>query len=195
MSDPYLYPGTDVLKNRLNIKDAVQLDEAEREIVLNRLRQGIPKGKFDLDHLRAIHRHLFSPIYDWAGEVRTVEMSKGGSQFQFTKYIETGMADIHRRLKAERFLKNKSPKVFAQKAAEILGDINYVHPFREGNGRTQLLYAQQLAEQAGYNLDLTKIDSAQWINASKEAHHARYDAMASCLEAALSRDMSLGRGR
>jgi cell filamentation protein len=195
MSDPYLYPGTDVLKNRLNIKDAVQLDEAEREIVLNRLRQGIPKGKFDLDHLRAIHRHLFSPIYEWAGEVRTVEMSKGGSQFQFTKYIETGMADIHRRLKAERFLKNKSPKVFAQKAAEILGDINYVHPFREGNGRTQLLYAQQLAEQAGYNLDLTKIDSAQWINASKEANEARYDAMAACLETALSRDMSLGRGR
>jgi cell filamentation protein len=195
MSDPYVYPGTEVLRNKLDIRDKADLDRVERRIVSDRASADIPKGKFDLDHLRAIHRHLFSPLYDWAGEVRIVEISKGGSQFQFTKYIETGMADIHRRLKAERFLKNKSPKVFAQKAAEILGDINYVHPFREGNGRTQILYAQQLAQQAGYELDLTKIDPAQWLNASKEAHQARYDDMASCLETALSRDLSRDGGR
>jgi cell filamentation protein len=195
MSDPYVYPGTEVLRNKLDIRDKADLERVERRIVSDRASADIPKGKFDLDHLRAIHRHLFSPLYDWAGEVRIVEISKGGSQFQFTKYIETGMADIHRRLKAERFLKNKSPKVFAQKAAEILGDINYVHPFREGNGRTQILYAQQLAQQAGYELDLTKIDPAQWLNASTEAHQARYDDMASCLETALSRDLSRDGGR
>jgi cell filamentation protein len=167
----------------------------EREYALNRAAQGVPKGKFDLDHLRAIHRHLFGAVYDWAGEVRTVEISKGKSQFQFCQYIETGMADIHRRLVAERFLKNKTLKQFAQKAADILGDINYVHPFREGNGRAQILYAQQLAEQAGYKLDLTKLDPAQWIGASKESHQARYEAMAKCLEASLTPDLSLGRGR
>jgi cell filamentation protein len=105
----------------------------------------VPSGAFDLAHLRAIHRHLFQDIYEWAGELRTVEINKGGHQFQFRRYIETGMADVHRRLVQGSFLRDLSVPEFAQQAAVIVGDVNYVHPFREGNGRTHAQYLKQLA--------------------------------------------------
>lgn len=115
---------------------------------------------------------------------------QGGDQFQFCKFIDTGVADIHRRLAADRFLNNKPPRIFAQKAAQIVGDLNYVHPFREGNGRTQLAYLKQLAERAGHNINLTKIEPAMWRQASKEAHQAQYTSMVKCIERIVERDRS-----
>lgn len=76
-ADPYLYPGTTVLRNKLGLRDAAVLDRAERNLVRLRHREGVPRGAFDLEHLRAIHRHLFQDLYDWAGELRTVEVAKG----------------------------------------------------------------------------------------------------------------------
>lgn len=144
-SDPYLYRGSAVLINRLGIKDADRLDHVERELVTQRTAEGVPTGRFDINHLRAIHRHLFQDVYAWAGELRTVEIAKGGSQFQFRQFIETGMADVHRRLVQADFLRGLSRDAFAEAAGPIMGDINYVHPFREGNGRAQLQYLEQLA--------------------------------------------------
>lgn len=183
--DPYVYPGTSVLRNRLGIRDLAELDRVERQFVRERIIEGAPTGNFDLRHLRAIHHHLFQDVYEWAGQVRTVEISKGGSQFQFRQYIETGMADIHRRLVQADFLRALDRATFAAEAGKIIGDVNYVHPFREGNGRTQLQYLKQLAEGAGHALDLTKIDAAGWIDASKEAQYARYDLMTRVVEDAL----------
>lgn len=187
MSDHvYCYPpGFTVLRNKLDLRDDADLDYHEREFVTYRIKQGVPSGPFDLSHLRAIHRHLFQDVYDWAGEIRTVEIAKGGNQFQFRHYITTGMADVHRRVVAANYLKALSPRAFADKAGEIIGDINYVHPFREGNGRTQALYLQALARQAGHAIDLTRIVSANWIEASKAAHAGRYDPFADCIHAAL----------
>jgi len=176
--DPYLYPGSTVLINKLGITDAARLDYVEREYVALRAAQGVPNGGFDLAHLRAIHRHLFQDVYEWAGELRTVEISKGGHQFQFRQFIETGMGDIHRRLVKANFLRDLSPGEFAEAAGEIFGDLNYVHPFREGNGRTQLLFLEQLAEQAGHPLDLARLDPARWLEASRAAHNADYSLMA-----------------
>ncbi|CAN7465363.1 Fic/DOC family protein [Neorhizobium sp. LjRoot104] len=183
--DPYVYPGTGVLRNKLGLTEANKLDYYEREIVTMRAREDIPQGAFDLKHLKAIHRHLFQDIFEWAGQVRTVEISKGESQFQFRQYIETGMADVHRRIVKSNLLRGLERPVFAAEAARIIGDVNYVHPFREGNGRTQLQYLKQLSEQAGHPLDLTKIDAAGWLEASKEAHRARYDVMEQVINDAL----------
>lgn len=187
MSDPvYCYPPDHrVLRNKLNLRDAAQLDQFERELVAERTAQGIPTGDFDLAHLRAIHRHLFQDVYDWAGEIRTVEIAKGGNQFQFRQYIGTGMADVHRRIVAAGYLKGLSARAFAEKAGEIVGDINYVHPFREGNGRTQALYLEALARQAGHPLDLTRLVRESWMEASKAAHAGRYGPFADCIHAAL----------
>jgi cell filamentation protein len=183
--DPYVYPGTAVLRNKLGIRDARKLDFHEREIVLQRIRQGVPSGDFDLAHLKAIHRHLFQDIYDWAGDIRAVEISKGGSQFQFRQYIETGMADVHRRIEAAKYFKGLTPSAFAERAGEIVGDVNYVHPFRDGNGRVQLQYLKQLGQRAGHPIDLTAFSAQSWLAASTEAHQGRYDAMAICIERAL----------
>jgi cell filamentation protein len=176
--DPYVYPGTSVLKNKLDIRDAELLDYHERELVAHRIAQDVPDGNFDLAHLRAIHRHLFQDVYEWAGEIRTVEISKGGSQFQFRQFIETGMNDVHRRPERGDFLRDLNPGDFAKAAGQIMGDVNYVHPFREGNGRSQLLYLEQLAEHAGHPIDLARLNPQRWLKASRAAHSAQYDLIA-----------------
>ncbi len=186
--DPYVYPGGHVLRNRFEIKDAETLDQIERRLVTQRTVENPPAGQFDLAHLKAIHRHLFQDIYEWAGEVRTVEINKGGSQFQFRRFIETGMADVHRRLDAASYLRGLSHEDFAAQAGQIIGDVNYVHPFREGNGRTQLQYLKQLAAQAGHEIDLTRFDPALWLEASKAAHQGGYDLMAAEILKALRTD-------
>jgi len=176
--DPYLYPGAPVLRNRLGLTDPDQLDKVERRLVAQRIAEGAPTGHFDLAHLRAIHRHLFQDLYAWAGELRTVEIAKGGHQFQFRQFIETGMADVHRRLEQADFLRGLSGAVFARAAGPIMGDVNYVHPFREGNGRAQLQYLEQLADQAGHPIDLARIDPRRWLEASRASHDGDHEPMA-----------------
>ncbi|AMN39204.1 Fic/DOC family protein [Rhodoplanes sp. Z2-YC6860] len=120
--DPYVYPGTRTLRNRLHITDPLRLDQVERRLAVARSKMGVPPGEFDLAHLQAIHRHLFQDIYDWAGEIRKVEISKGVQQFQFRQYIPTGMSDVHRRLMKSRFLAGLSRPDFARQAAVIIGE-------------------------------------------------------------------------
>jgi cell filamentation protein len=115
----------------------------------------------------------------------TVEICKGGSQFQFRQYIPTGMVDVHRRLGRAGFFNGLPAREFAREAGIIIGDINYIHPFREGNGRTQAQYLRQLAEQAGHRLDLRRIDPKLWIEASKTSHMADYSLMAEAIRVAI----------
>lgn len=179
--DPYLIPGTRVLRNRLGITDQAELDRKERLLVVQRTLEGPPTGNFDLRHLQAIHRHLFQDLYDWAGELRTLEISKGGSQFQFSRFVETGMQDVHRRLVQKSFLAGLPPEAFAKEVGEIIGDVNYVHPFREGNGRTQLEYFRQLGRRAGHHVNPDQLDPAGWQEASRRAMNGDYAAMAAAI--------------
>ena len=187
MSDTtYCYPlDYKVLKNKLGLRDAAELDRAERRLVVQRALEGIPTGNFDLKHLKAIHRHLFQDVYEWAGQTRTVEIAKGGSQFQFVRYIETGMADVYRRVTTDGVLKADTPDRFARLASEIIGDVNYVHPFRDGNGRAQLYYLKQLAAQAGYQLNLMGLMPMEWRNASRAAHRGNYEPLEHAIRLAL----------
>ncbi|WP_374942013.1 hypothetical protein [Sphingomonas sp.] len=76
----YFWPGCETLRNKLGINDAERLDYHEREIVAQRARQGCPTGDFDLNHLQAIHHHLFQDIYEWAGQLRTVDITKSRTE-------------------------------------------------------------------------------------------------------------------
>ena len=190
--DPYVYPGTTVLRNRFDIRNAEDLDRLERLLVVQRVREGIPRGDFDLAHLKAIHKYLFQDVYDWAGEVRTIEISRSGHQFQFRRYIVSGMADVHQRVVDAGYFKDLSASEFAAEAGRIIGDVNYVHPFREGNGRTQLFYLKQLAEIAGHRVDLTRMQPALWLAASREAHQARYELMGGAIAQAIVPDKDRG---
>jgi cell filamentation protein len=185
--DPYVYPSTSVLRNKLGLTDPDQLDRAERRLVAQRIAEGVPTGNFDLAHLRAIHRHLFQDLYAWAGELRTVEIAKEGHQFQFCRFIQDGMADVHRRLEQAGFLRGLSAAQFAEAAGQIIGDVNYVHPFREGNGRAQLQYLEQLAAQAGHPLDIGRIEPRGWLRASRASHDGDYGPMAAQIAQALER--------
>ena len=96
------------------------------------------------------------------------------------------MSDVHRRLVQSRFLRGLGVAEFARQAGGIIGDVNYVHPFREGNGRAQAQYLKQLAAQAGHDLDLRRIDPALWIEGSKASHGADYELMARVIQQAIA---------
>lgn len=183
----YRYPGAAVLRNKFDIRDSAALDHAERVHVRQRMEEGCPSGDFDLDHLCAIHRHLFQDVYDWAGDIREVPLAKGESRFFPPNRIALAMQDIHGRIRKRGYLRDLDPNRFAEEAAEIIGDLNLIHPFRDGNGRTQLLYLKQLAEQAGQTIDLTRLDRETWIEASIKANRARpdYDPMRQCIRDAV----------
>ena len=187
MSDrDYCYPPDfTVLRNKLDIRDTATLEAAERQFVAQRLLESLPAGDFDLAHLKAIHRHLFQDIYGWAGEIRTVEITKGDSRFQPRRFIEVGMADVHRRVVAAGYFEGTSPGAFADGAGPILGDINHVHPFREGNGRTQFQYLKRLAERAGHGMNFTRLNREAWTDASRRSNAGDHEAMTRCIRQAL----------
>ena len=182
----YRYPDSTVLRNKLDIRDADALRAVEARLVADRIEEGAPTGRFDLDHLRGIHHHLFQDVYEWAGETRKVDIHKGGSAFHPASRIEMGMADVHKRLAAQDFLKGLPPDRFAGEAAEFIGDVNRLHPFREGNGRTQLQYLKQLGAQAGHAVDLTRFERETWIRASIEANKFQSERMAECIRDSLA---------
>ena len=154
----YCYPGTNVLKNELDIRDLDTLHEAERDYSAVRqaelVGQGVT-GDFSFKHLCSIHKHLFSDVYSWAGKTRTVDISKG-TVFCLVQFIESQFDDLYRKLKKENFLADITDKEeMSERLAYYLGEINMIHPFREGNGRTQRIYIEQLCLNNGrFEIDL-----------------------------------------
>ena len=176
--EDYFYPGTNVLRNKLGIQDKEELQTAERRLVEQRARMGCPEGNFDLTHLQAIHHHLFQDVYEWAGELRTVDMYKNEpGEYMPHGRIEMGMHDVHRRVVETNVSGTADPWEFSAKAAEIIGDTNHAHPFREGNTRTQLQFLQQLGEQAGHEIDLSRIDREAWNEAKIQSGRGNYGYM------------------
>jgi cell filamentation protein len=168
---PYLYPGTQVLRNKAEICDEQVLRRFEYEQTgerIKELRQRPIAGKFDLEHLRAIHAHIFQDVYEWAGELRTVEISKGDSLFALTPYIEGEAQRLGASLAAEKHLQGLDKPRFVERLAHYYAEWNALHPFREGNGRSTREFIAQLAREAGYEFDQKHIDNDknQWNDAA-----------------------------
>jgi fido (protein-threonine AMPylation protein) len=190
-SDPYLDPSTGVLKNKLGINDEATLAGAEADIVMARsyeLEQSPIQGRFDLDHLRALHRHLFGSLYDWAGELRTVDLAKSGSMFAHHAYLETAGAQIFAQLTREQNLAGLGPDAFADRAAYFLGELNALHPFREGNGRVQRQFIGQLAQTNGYTIHWENVNQEQMLEASMASFHGDATRLARILRDNLTAD-------
>lgn len=177
----YCYPHSFTLINKLGIKDSHALNEAEREITSMRVSQISEhpcKGSFDLRHLQAIHKFLFRDVYPWAGKLRTVNIAKG-NQFCNCLYLESGSQPIFEKLRDEdHYLIVCGPESIAEKLAYYLGEINVIHPFREGNGRTQRVFIQYLAAVAGYHVDFSDVLAKEMIEASAQAFDCDYHDMA-----------------
>jgi cell filamentation protein len=166
--DPYADPATGVLRNRLGLSTAAELEAAEREIThaaLILLRETPVRPAYDLAHLCEVHRRIFGDIYGWAGQVRTVAIAKG-SMFCLPQYIEPSAAEIFRQLRNENFLRGLERDTFIDRLTYYLGEVNAVHPFREGNGRTQRAFFEQLADDAGFPLSWQRLDANRNIAAS-----------------------------
>ncbi|MDR1849838.1 MAG: Fic family protein [Zoogloeaceae bacterium] len=189
-ADPYIDPRTGIFYNKLGICNNEALSKAEFILSYQRAAQleihPVP-GNFDMAHLRAIHKMLFQDVYPWAGELRTVEISKGQTQFCYVQMLEYGMNDIHKRLEKDNYLRNLGEIPFIEKSADFFGDVNALHPFREGNGRAIRIFIRQLAKQAGYDLNLKTLaqDPDVWNYASALTTFRKMDAMNYLFETAI----------
>jgi len=174
--ESYCYHGTNTLKNMLGITDDALLHEAERKLVLLRVDElfsGSIKGAFDFSHLKAVHRFLFQDLYEWAGLPRTVAIAKT-NLFCLPQYIESAASDIFQGLKKKKHFLDFDFNTTLEALVNLFADINALHPFREGNGRTQREFIEELAKINGVNLDLTVVSSFDMIVASHESTNGDY---------------------
>jgi cell filamentation protein len=119
--------------------------------------------------LKSIHRQVFQDVYRWAGEFRTVNISKGGHLFGVAAFIEPALREVLRKLSQESRLKGLDARKFAARAGYYLGEINAIHPFRDGNGRTQREFIRELAIQEGFIIDWSRVTREQMTAASLES--------------------------
>lgn len=165
----YCYKGTNTLVNKLNIKDPVALENYETSVISLKLmalnKKGIT-GNFDIEHFVSIHKFLFEDIYPFAGLFRNENIAKGYFQFAEWEYLETELKRLLDKLKHENFLSGLGKNDFAKRLAYYWAELNVLHPFREGNGRTTREFLRQLALKNDYILNLQNVNSKELLDAS-----------------------------
>lgn len=184
----YTYRGTHTVKNTFGVTDYDEFERIEAAIVKARYTEiaagSGPTGQFDGGLIKAFHRHLFQDVYEWAGRTRDerVALSDGtvatmptmrkaeGKLFTVGPAIPVALDVIGEKLRARNYLHSLRREEFAKQAGDIMAEINTVHPFREGNGRTQRVFMEQLAHAAGHDLNFTVISKERMIQASIAAH-------------------------
>ena len=166
------YEGTTCLINKLDIRDENQLDVVESQITvakISMLQQNRIDGNFDFEHYKAIHKFIFEDLYDWAGIPRVVDISKKGTSFVKAENIDEIATACFERLKNQNYFKNLNIDEFIEKVTDFYCVTNNLHPFREGNGRTQRVFLSQLALNAGYEIDFANIDTDELMVATIQA--------------------------
>ena len=168
-SDAGCYPNTTVLINKLGLQTQEALDEAERIAVTFRSverEKTEDSSPFTFEFYCKLHEHLFSDIYDWAGTLRTIDLSKKGTHFYPADHLmELGTA-LFTRLQGKREFRGLPKSEFVKEIAEFYHDLNMLHPFREGNGRTQRLFFTLLLRRAGCRIDFSQLDRDELMMAT-----------------------------
>ena len=165
----YCYPNSNVLRNKLNIKNLSELFQAESELTALRLYslyKNPIKGNFDCKHLQQIHKFLFQDLYAWAGQIRTVEIGKGNI-FCTVACLQQYANSVFKNYWPECLAAKDNIQKFVQVLAKNYGDLNALHPFREGNGRTQREFTRLVCLDCGFDLTWQNITPHDMILASK----------------------------
>jgi len=182
--DPYLDLQSGLLRNRLGITDARALRHVEAELTASRIydliRSPIP-GAYDLAHLRAFHRQIFQDLYDWAGELRTVSIGRG-RLFSLPQHLEADAGELFGWLARAEYLRGRDRAAFVDDLTELYADLNALHPFRDGNGRTQRAFLGQLAVDARHPIHWAAMDPGENNAASKAAQEGDNDALRALLD-------------
>jgi cell filamentation protein len=180
--DPYAYPGTPVLRNRLDIRDAAILERFEVEVFTLRAEEPLPQGAFDPTHYCSIHHHLFQDVYEWAGQYRAVRTSKGGNEFCFPEYIPAQMDALFQSIRGGDAFTEKSRSEFLEETARFLGELNAIHPFREGNGRAQLAFLGLIGATANHPFAFERIDKNTFLPAMIDSFFGQFESLGAELE-------------
>ncbi|MDX1950301.1 MAG: Fic family protein [Rickettsiales bacterium] len=170
-SDSYQYPNSEVLKNIPEIKNQEDLDLFEKNIirlVLLKFPDAIKNDVVDLNLWKKIHKIFFDKVFSWAGQIRTVQMAKGTTMFAHPEYIESSAKEIFNDLKKENYLTSLDKENLCERLAYYFCELNMLHPFREGNGRTQRILFSEIARRCGYDIQWFKTEatSKEQIEAS-----------------------------
>ena len=182
--DPYLDLQTGVLRNLLGITEPKRLRRVEADFTAVRIAQVIRSpipGAYDLTHLRAFHRQIFQDLYDWAGELRTVSIGRG-RLFSLPQHLEADADDLFSWRARAGHLRGLDRDTFVDGLGELFADLNALHPFRDGNGRTQRAFLGQLAVDAGHPIHWAAMDPAENNAASKAAQAGDNEALRALLD-------------
>ncbi len=174
MDAGYFVECGDTMPNKLGISNAAELEHVEYDITAQKSHEILENAKydkFDFDCLLGIHRQLFSEIYDFAGKVRTVNISKPDSPvpFCYVDFIPSEAARIFGELAHDNYLVGLDQPEFSEKLAYYASELNALHPFREGNGRTTRLFLDLLCNHAGYFIDFSLASRRAILHADTEA--------------------------
>jgi len=181
--DRYCYPDSDVLRNKLNIFNGSELEEAETAFSALRYSEYSPNisslEEFNLSHLQALHHQLFQDIYEWSGEIRTVDISKGNTRFCTCERI---VDEANRQLSRITALKKISSQAeLVTELADIYCELNIIHPFREGNGRAQRFFFEELMFMLNLDVRWPVISKQEWISANINGYHGNLEQLKNIL--------------
>lgn len=183
--DPYVYPGSGVLRNNLEIHDQRELSQAEADIVRAALAvlSGSPlPGDYDLAHWQAFHRRIFGGLYPWAGELRTIQIAKPNAFYARPEHIAGYAQGIFAELAREDRLKSLGRTAFLERLTHYHGEMYAVHPFREGNTRSMRAFLGQLAGEAGHRDQMERLDHERSFAANVASLNGQNERLRKLLE-------------
>jgi cell filamentation protein len=183
--DPYVYPGTGVLTNNLEIRGPRELAMAEADIVraaLATLTDEPLPGGYDLAHWQAFHSRIFGALYPWAGELRTVQIAKPNAFYARPEHIAGYAQGIFAELAKERQLVSLDREAFVERLTHYHAEMYAVHPFREGNTRSLRAFLGQLAAAAGHRVDWEHLDYKRSFAANVESLNGQNEQLRELLE-------------
>lgn len=185
--DPYSYKGTDVLINKLEIKSNKILENVENELsTLGANEIEFSNPPYNSNYWKKIHKKLFGDLYQWAGEFRTVNITKGTTYFCNPLHIDNELSRLFKELKTMKYYTDLNKDKLVKKLAELYIELNIIHPFREGNGRSQRILFDHIMANCGYKLEWEKVSKEKWLEANISGVECNYkpmeDIISNCID-------------
>ena len=192
MKDPYVYEGTNTLINKLNIKDSAKLDKAESDLIPLRI-QKIKTSDFQISTIfdcLVIHKNLFFKLFDWAGQLRTIDIYKGeplldghSVDYVYSSYLKEALQELEKEFEATKW-EELNPEEKLEKVCYFVSEFWHIHPFREGNTRTTAVFLYFLLKKVGLHVNL------DFLN--KNGKYFRNSLVLSCLYSSSKKEYLLG---